>query len=135
MQDFSAEIAQRLAEWSYPSAASVRYDRNELDIITGDQPRSAHGEGVRAILHAAFTLALAQYCFDRELPHPGFVVLDSLLVNYRPPDQSTEIIIMENTDPLEPLGAEAREIRSTKQTDVGRYGFLPVVDEEESSVI
>ena len=159
VQDFSAEIAQRLAEWSYPSAASVRYDRNELDIIAGDQPRSAHGKGVRAILHAAFTLALAQYCFDRELPHPGFVVLDSPLVTYRPPDQSTEtdgeppedvvrafyrdiqanfdgqIIIMENTDPLEPLGAEARDIRFTKQTDVGRYGFLPVVDDEESSVI
>ena len=159
VQDFSAEIAQRLAEWSYPSAASVRYDRNELDIIAGDQPRLAHGKGVRAILHAAFTLALAQYCFDRELPHPGFVVLDSPLVTYRPPDQSTEtdgeppedvvrafyrdiqanfdgqIIIMENTDPLEPLGAEARDIRFTKQTDVGRYGFLPVVDDEESSVI
>lgn len=159
VQDFSAEIAQRLAEWSYPSAASVRYDRNELDIIAGDQPRSAHGKGVRAILHAAFTLALAQYCFDRELPHPGFVVLDSPLVTYRPPEQSTEtdgeppedvvrafyrdiqanfdgqIIIMENTDPLEPLGAEARDIRFTKQTDVGRYGFLPVVDDEESSVI
>lgn len=159
VREFSAEIAQRLAEWSYPSAASVRYDRNELDIIAGGQQRSAHGKGVRAILHAAFTLALAQYCFDRELPHPGFVVLDSPLVTYRPPDQSTEtdceppedvvrafyrdiqanfdgqIIVIENTDPLEPLGAEARDIRFTKQTDVGRYGFLPVVDDEESSVI
>ena len=39
---------------------------------------------VRAILHAAFTLSLAQYCFDRDFPHPGFVVLDSPLVTYRP---------------------------------------------------
>ncbi|WP_455158900.1 AAA family ATPase [Schaalia cardiffensis] len=80
VREFSAEIAQRLAEWNYPSAASVRYDRKELDIIAGGQQRSAHGKGVRAILHAAFTLALAQYCFDRQLPHPGFVVLDSPLV-------------------------------------------------------
>jgi len=74
-------------------------------------------------------------------------VLDSPLVTYRPPDQSTEtdggppegvvrafyrdiqanfdgqIIIMENTDPLEPLGAEARDIRFTKHTDVGRCRF------------
>lgn len=158
-RDFSAKIAQRLTAWCYPSATSVSYDQNKLDIIDGDQPRSAHGKGVRAILHAAFTLALAQYCFDRELPHPGFVVLDSPLVTYRPPDQSTEtddeppedvvrafysdiqtnfdgqIIIMENTDPLDPLGVEARDIRFTKDTDGGRYGFLPVVDGEENSVI
>lgn len=154
VHEFSAEISKRLAEWHYPSAESVRYDRNELDIISGGQQRSAHGKGVRAILHAAFTLALAQYCFDRQLPHPGFVVLDSPLVTYRPPDQSTEtdgeppedvvrafyrdiqanfdgqIIIMENTDPLDPLGAEAFDICFTKHTDEGRYGFFPVVDDQ-----
>lgn len=158
VREFSAEIVQRLHKWSYPSAASVRYDRDEFDIIAGDQQRSAHGKGVRAMLHAAFTVALAQYCFDRELPHPGFVVLDSPLVTYRPPDQATEtdgeppedvvrafyrdiqanfdgqIIIIENTDPLEPLGVEACDIRFTKQTDVGRYGFLPVVDGEENGM-
>lgn len=157
VREFSAEISKRLAEWGYPSAASVRYDRNELDIIAGDQRRSAHGKGVRAVLHAAFTLSLAQYCFDRELPHPGFVVLDSPLVTYRPPDQSTEsgdeppegvvrafyrdiqanfdgqVIVMENTGPLDPLGADARDIRFTKRDDLGRYGFLPIVDGEETA--
>lgn len=155
VREFSAEISKRLAEWDYPSAASVRYDRNELDIIAGDQRRSAHGKGVRAVLHAAFTLALAQYCFDRDLPHPGFVVLDSPLVTYRPPDQSTEegdeppegvvrafyrdiqdnfdgqVIVMENTDPLDPLGADALDIRFTKRVDVGRYGLLPTVPGEK----
>lgn len=156
-REFSTEISKRLAEWDYPSAASVRYDRNELDIIAGDQQRSAHGKGVRAVLHAAFTLALAQYCFDRELPHPGFVVLDSPLVTYRPPDKSTEageeppeglvrafyrdiqdnldgqIIVMENTDPLDPLGSDSLDIRFTKHLDVGRYGFLPVVTADGTS--
>lgn len=149
VRELSAEISRRLAEWGYPSAASVRYDRSELDIIAGDQRRSAHGKGVRAVLHAAFTLALAQYCFDRDLPHPGFVVLDSPLVTYRPPDQSTEtddeppegvvrafyrdiqdnfdgqVIVMENTDPLDPLGPDALDVRFTKRDDVGRYGFMP----------
>lgn len=149
VREFSTEISKRLADWGYPDAESVRYDRNEQDIITGDQQRSAHGQGVRAILHAAFTLSLAQYCFDRELPHPGFVVLDSPLDTYRPPDQSTsadddppedmvrafyrdiqehfdgQVIVMENTDPVEPLGSEALDIRFTKQAGDGRYGFLP----------
>jgi hypothetical protein len=151
VREFSAEISKRLVEWGYPGAQSVRYDRSELDIIAGDQQRSAHGKGVRAILHASFTLALAQYCFDRELPHPGFVVLDSPLVTYRPPDQPKEVgdeppggvvrafyrdiqdnfdgqvIIMENTDPLEPLGPNALDIRFTKRGDDGRYGFMPAV--------
>lgn len=154
VREFSAEISKRLEKWDYPSATSVRYDRNELDIIAGDQRRSAHGKGVRAVLHAAFTLALAQYCFDRDLPHPGFVVLDSPLVTYRPPDQSAEagdeppegvvrafyrdiqdsfdgqVIVMENTDPLDPLGHDALDIRFTKRVDVGRYGFMPALPED-----
>ncbi|MFS0715372.1 AAA family ATPase [Microbacterium sp. 2P01SA-2] len=157
VREFSAEISKRLAEWGYPGAGSVRYDRSELDIIAGDQQRAAHGKGVRAVLHAAFTLALAQYCFDRELPHPGFVVLDSPLVTYRPPDQSSErgdeppegvvrafyrdvqdnfdgqIIIVENTDPLDPLGADAFDIRFTKRVDDGRYGFMPAVADDGSA--
>lgn len=157
VREFSSEIAKRLTEWDYPSAASVRYDRNELDIIAGDQLRSAHGKGVRAVLHAAFTLALAQYCFDREVPHPGFVVLDSPLVTYRPPDQSAEVgdeppegvvrafyrdiqdnfdgqvIVMENTDPLDPLGHNALDIRFTKRVDAGRYGFLPAATDDSSA--
>lgn len=157
LREFSTEIAERLAEWDYPGAENVRYDRSVMDIIAGDQQRSAHGKGVRAVLHAAFTLALAQYCFDRELPHPGFVVLDSPLVTYRPPDQSADVgdeppegvvrafyrdiqnnfdgqvIIMENTDPVEPLSADALDIRFTKRADVGRYGFMPATESERST--
>lgn len=40
---------------------------------------------------------------------------------------------MENTDPLDPLGPDARDIRFTKHIDVGRYGFLPVVDGAETT--
>ena len=99
-------------------------------------------------------MALAQYCFDRELPHPGFVVLDSPLVTYRPPDQSIEadqeppegvvrafyrdiqenfdgqVVIMENTDPLDPLDADALDVPFTKLIDRGWYGFLPALAPE-----
>ncbi|WP_039824887.1 hypothetical protein [Nocardia testacea] len=85
-REFSAALSARLAAWRFPDPEGVRYDVSEQDVIADDQLRSAHGKGVRAILHAAFTVALGQYCFERDLPHPGFVILDSPLVTYRPPD-------------------------------------------------
>ncbi|GAA1920702.1 ATP-binding protein [Microbacterium aoyamense] len=151
LREFSSEIAKRLEAWGYPDASSVHYDRAVQDILADDQYRSAHGKGVRAILHAAFTVGLAQYCFDRDIAHPGFVVLDSPLVTYRPPDVDSpalldeslptgivgdfyrdiqrnfdgQIIVMENLDPTEPLGPAAVDVVFTKKRGVGRYGFLP----------
>ena len=73
LANVSEAISDRLQTWGVPDADRVRDDRNQQDLIAGDQLRSAHGKGVRAMLHAAFTIGLAQYCFDRELPHPGLV--------------------------------------------------------------
>ena len=154
LREFSLELSQRLEEWGFPDAEQVRYDRAQQDIQVGDQFRSANGKGVRAILHAAFTLGLAQYCFGRDLPHPGFVILDSPLVTYRPPDASTvdvelvdeslpkgivqafyrdlqthfdgQVIVMENLDPNENLHEHSTDIPFTKRLDSGRYGFFPV---------
>lgn len=151
LREFSSELSLRLSDWGYPDAESVRYDRSEQDIQAGNQFRSAHGKGVRAILHAAFTLGLAQYCLDRDIAHPGFVVLDSPLVTYRPPDTEGDevvdqslptgiveafyrdvqsrfdgqVIIMENLDPTEPLQSDSHDIVFTKRPDRGRYGFFP----------
>lgn len=151
LREFSSELSTRLGDWGYPDAQTVRYDRAQQDIQAGDQFRSAHGKGVRAILHAAFTLGLAQYCFDRDIAHPGFVVLDSPLVTYRPPDNPEDeevdaalpagivaafyrdvqsrfdgqVIIMENLDPTEPLDDETVDLVFTKRSDQGRYGFFP----------
>jgi hypothetical protein len=154
LREFSSEIPRRLEAWGIPYAATVRYDRNEQDIVAGDQLRAAHGKGVRAVLHAAFTLALGQYCFDRDIAHPGFVVLDSPLVTYRPPDQAQadnptddeavddrvvssfyddiqrnfggQVILMENTDPPTALYDESVDTPFTKLVASGRYGFFPV---------
>lgn len=151
LREFSSEISKRLGDWGYPDAQTVRYDRAQQDIQAGDQFRSAHGKGVRAILHAAFTLGLAQYCFDRDIAHPGFVVLDSPLVTYRPPDNPDDdevdaalpagivaafyrdvqsrfdgqVIIIENLDPTEPLDEDSVDEVFTKRSDQGRYGFFP----------
>jgi hypothetical protein len=105
-------------------------------------------------LHAAFTIGLAQFCFERDLPHPGFVVLDSPLVTYRPPDLGEpsdaadildvsvaarfyadiqasfggQILIMENMDPPDGLDEASVDIAFTKTTAFGRYGFFPPRD-------
>jgi len=150
LSDFSRAISKRLRSWGVPDSGQVRYDRSEQDLVAGDQLRSAHGKGVRAILHAAFTTGLAQLCLDRNLPHPGFVVLDSPLVTYRPPDPgeqvdpddildegvaarfyadiqdglSFQIVIMENMDPPDGLEDYSVDVPFTK-TSVGCYGFFP----------
>ncbi|MFF4026303.1 hypothetical protein ACFYY5_25980 [Nocardia elegans] len=147
---FSRSIAHRLDAWGFPGANEVRYDRETQDLIAGEQFRSAHGKGVRAILHAAFTIGLAQYCFERDMPHPGFVVLDSPLVTYRAPEMrdadadetlpddfvtrfyadvqvpfSGQILIMENTDPPNGLTADSVDIQFTGTPGRGRGGFFP----------
>ncbi|NHC23618.1 hypothetical protein G6553_10610 [Nocardioides sp. IC4_145] len=148
-REFSGELAERLAAWGFPTPNEVRYDALSQDVVAGDQLRSSHGKGVRAILHAAFTLSLAKYCTDREIPHPGFVVLDTPVLTYRPPDQDPladgepprhvvdgfyrdiqrqatgQVIVMENTDPTEALDDQTVEIVFTAR-EHGRYGFFPV---------
>lgn len=158
---FSQAIRDRLVAWGFPGADSVRFDRNEFDIIDDEQPRASHGKGVRAILHAAFTLALADYCQANDLPHPGFVVLDSPLVTYKPPKEGDEtepdeesvqrldssfvarfyrnvqqtegvqIIIMENTDPPGELADETVDIEFTHAAS-GRTGFLAATHSPEA---
>ncbi|NRI66038.1 hypothetical protein FEZ60_10860 [Rhodococcus sp. MS16] len=149
----SEHIQERLIAWGFPNADNVRFDRSDFDIVDDEQLRSAHGKGVRAVLHSAFTLALADHCFANDLPHPGFVVLDSPLVTYKPPKPGAEaetdeeskrrldpsvigrfyrdlqenvtaqVIVMENTDPPDELAVETSDIEFTASTE-GRWGFL-----------
>ena len=153
IREFSEEIGRRLEAWGVPGREGARFDRNERDIVLEDQTRSSHGKGVRSILHAAFTIALADYCGERSLPHPGFVVLDSPLVTYRGPDDEVvdvesgevvarnvveafyrdiqsnfagQVIVMENTESDFPALPGTVDIKYTKSRTSGRYGFLPV---------
>lgn len=157
VDELSREMATLLEEWGFPDSSSVRYDRSEQDVIAGGQLRAAHGKGVRAILHAAFTIGLAQHCASRGLPHPGFVVVDSPLVTYRPPDMSdavsaegadalspdlvanfyrsvhrsvdVQVVVMENTDPPTGLLDGQVDVVFTKSGH-GRYGYFPVRTEQ-----
>ncbi|OFU58317.1 hypothetical protein HMPREF3120_00445 [Corynebacterium sp. HMSC11D10] len=147
-RSYSKSLSNCLKRWGFPNAESVRYEPDSMDIYADGQSRAAHGKGVRAILHAAFTLTLAQYCFDQSLPHPGFVILDSPILAYRPPDTTNrdakeppsemidgfyhdiqtsfgcQIIVLENISPISPLNDASRSIRFTKNPSMGRYGLF-----------
>ncbi|MFI6180615.1 hypothetical protein ACIA8R_34130 [Nonomuraea sp. NPDC051191] len=150
--ELAGAVKEVLGQWSVPIADSVTYNKNLNDLFVGDQARGSRGKGVRSILHAAFTLGLAQYCFDRDLEHPGFVVLDSPLITYREPEPGVsegptdeefasvsdsfyryldfqfdgQCIVVENTDPPSNLSDEAKLIHFTKRLHQGQYGFFPL---------
>jgi hypothetical protein len=62
---------------------------------------------VRAVTHAAFKVARVLYCHERNLPHPGFLILDTPLLTYRDPIHSK----------YGPLSADEEVFRNTSLKD------------------
>lgn len=85
---FGETIKAVLTAWGFPNADKVQFDAKANDITVAGKARDANGKGVRAVLHAAFNVAMALHCIDKGLPHPGFIVLDTPLLTYREPLKS-----------------------------------------------
>lgn len=83
--EFCETIAMVLTKWEFPGRLHVSFDKKNYDISVDGKLRTDNGKGVRAIMHAAFKVALLIFCHDRGLPHPGFIVLDTPLLTYRDP--------------------------------------------------
>lgn len=81
-------VSSVLTEWGFPGDRHVVFDNNTYDLIIDGKRRTDNGKGVRAITHAAFKVAQLLYCRKHELPHPGFLVLDTPLLTYRDPIRS-----------------------------------------------
>lgn len=136
-----------LRSWKFPNLTRVTFSENKQDLIISGRMRDSHGKGVRAVIHAAFNLAILRYCLSNSKPHPGFVVIDSPLVVYRQPDtdeediaqsnlkdefyrsiandfKDSQVIILENEDPPADILSNANVIKFTKSKQ-GRYGFIP----------
>ena len=86
--EFGETVKAVLTEWGFPDAEKIQFDAKANDITVAGKARDANGKGVRAVLHAAFNVAVAVYCIDKGLPHPGFLVLDTPLLTYREPLKS-----------------------------------------------
>ena len=83
--DFGETVKAVPTAWNFPNAEKVQFDGATNEITIGGKPRSANGKGVRAVLHAAFSVAVFIHCIENQLPHPGFPVLDTPLLTYREP--------------------------------------------------
>ena len=88
MHDFAQTVSGILTEWKFPGNRHVSFDDGVYDVKIDGKNRRDNGKGVRAVTHSAFKVALLMFCRERNLPHPGFVVLDTPLLTYRDPIKS-----------------------------------------------
>ena len=149
LDEFSQTIEGILQEWHFPNANRVFFAEGKRDFQIAGKDRGSTGKGLRAITHAAVKIGLMEFCRERNLPHPGFVVLDSPLLAYWKPEsddddlrgtdlkemfyryllglrKDSQIIIVENEHPPDFVSGEGNVIVFTKNPHQGRYGFFPV---------
>ncbi|MGE7717515.1 hypothetical protein [Priestia megaterium] len=147
-KDLSENIKYYLSGWGYPGSNNVEFDFNQKDILISGKPRRLFGKGYRSISYSAFVLGIMKYCTLKDLPHPGFVVLDSPITSYKDEDeaedktsddlqtnffeflarvsQNKQIIILENKKPSKEVIKNINFIEFTKNHNRGRSGFINV---------
>ena len=151
LNDFALKIQNLLQTWNFPGSNQVYFDEKLRDIVIDGQHRTSRGQGLRAITHAAMTIGLMEFCKERNLSHPGFVVLDSPLLAYYKPEGSedslqgsdlknrfydylaknhsdSQIIIIENEHPPSDIEGSITSTIFTRNPNKGRYGFFPIVE-------
>jgi hypothetical protein len=102
MDDFAQIVSRVLTEWQFPGNRRVSFDDGAYDLRIDGKRRRDNGKGVRAVTHSAFKIALLMFCRERNLPHPGFVILDTPLLTYRDPIRTNS-----------PLSADETALRNT----------------------
>ncbi|GMT99612.1 hypothetical protein KH5H1_37320 [Corallococcus caeni] len=145
---FSREVETLLRAWHFPASERVSFSENDQDVVISSRARKSHGKGVRAIIRAAFNLALLRLCVKDERPFPNFVLIDSPLLVYEEPDADeasfpqdvkkhfwesvkssfvdAQVIIIENSKQL-PNDGTIGGVNLVLFTgnDQGRRGFIP----------
>ena len=144
---FARTVRRVLSDWHYPGAERVHFDEGARDFQVDGKRRGSTGKGLRAITHAAVNLGLLEFCLEHDLPHPGFVVLDSPLLAYWEPEgdeddlsgtdvkerfyeyllglkPDAQVIVVENERPPPFVWEQANVVGFTKNPHQGRYGFF-----------
>ncbi|MFI9411369.1 hypothetical protein [Nocardia gamkensis] len=84
---FSSALRRVLLDWGVPGAEEGDFRFGDPpDVVLQERRRADRGKGMRSVLHAGFSVALSEYCLERDLPHPGFIALDTPVLTYRDPD-------------------------------------------------
>lgn len=149
LQEFSSKIESILESWGFPDMGPVYFDESATDFVINGKPRGSRGKGLRAITHAAITIGLMDYCLEKNIPHPGFVAIDSPLLSYYEPegeednlqgtdlkerfynyvssdDRQGQIIIIDNEHPPASIDKDISVTVFSKNPDLDRYGFFPI---------
>ncbi|MBB4212833.1 AAA domain-containing protein [Rhodothalassium salexigens DSM 2132] len=146
---FSSKVSEILKAWHFPGECHVYYEKDSSDFVIDGKRRSSLGQGLRAITHAAVSIALLEYCQSNGLSHPGFVVLDSPLLAYYKPEgdeeialrgtdlkerfydyliehhgEGSQVIVIENQHPPERIKEQVALTVFTGNPNTGRYGLL-----------
>ena len=148
LDEFAKTVETILQDWHFPQADRVFFDESKRDFQIAGKERGSTGQGLRAITYAAVKIGLMEFCRERDLPHPGFVVLDSPLLAYWKPEgdeddltgsdlkemfyryllglrKDNQVIIVENERPPEFVALDGNVVIFTKNPYDGRYGFFP----------
>jgi len=148
LDEFSGVVQSILEAWHFPNASPTYFDEGKRDLVIGGKPRGSRGRGLCAITHSAFTIGLLEYCRQNEMPHPGFVILDSPLLAYKEPQGDDEniagtdlkerfyehilkfigtqqLFIVENTEPPASILKTINHETFTGNPNEGRYGLFP----------
>jgi hypothetical protein len=150
LDGYAQAVQALLKAWDFPRSERVFFDSSLNDLVIDGQPRASRGKGLRAITHAAMSVGLMEFCRERNLSHPGFVVLDSPLLAYYEPEGAedeelagsdlkerfyeylaknlldAQVIVVENQHPPESIKGDITFTDFTKNPQEGRYGFFPI---------
>lgn len=152
LKQLAAEIAFILEEWRYILTGDVAFG-SDFDLVVDGEPRRNRGKGIRAVLHAAFTLGIMKHCETQGLKHPGLVLLDSPLTSYKESDYQEvsediqtgffeyllnlpdhqQVIVFENKEPPATILPRIRNIHFSGKIGLNRQGFIPPRNEAPAS--
>ena len=131
--------------------AKVEFNNTTHDLEIDNKSKSSFGKGARAIINSAFLLGIMNYCLNRDLCHPGIVILDSPLTTYKEKDKkkgdndesvgqgtkkkfykmladektSRQIIIFDNEEPSKEVKEKINYLHFSGEASIGRKGFIP----------
>lgn len=147
LNEFAQLYEELLKSWNFPDSSRVYFDMESRDFVINGKPRGSRGKGMRAITYAAFSIGLMEFTLGADLPHPGFVVLDTPLLAYREPEgdeddlrgtdvqlkfyqylensELGQVIVLENVDPPQSVAQAEFATMFSKNEHRGRYGFFP----------
>ncbi|WP_151715458.1 hypothetical protein [Acinetobacter sp. TUM15071] len=88
--NLSVRIKELLEEWKVPDVRTIDFDDKCVDIKINQRARVSYGKGKRGIFLTAYMVALMELNIENNLPHLGFVIIDSPVVTYKDPKHSKE---------------------------------------------